>query len=50
MEETTMGKKSLNKPVYKSKHEDVKKKSKGWGRKIRKYRFFFYFNDLSEPI
>ena len=21
-----------------------------WGRKLRKYRFFFYLNDVSEPI
>ena len=45
----------LNKPAYRSKHEDVKKKKNQnhtmWGRKVRKYRFFFfYFNDMSEPI
>ena len=36
MEETTMGKKSLNKPVYKSKHEDVKKKIKRMGKENKK--------------
>ena len=42
----------LNKPAYRSKHENVIKKKKNhtmWGRKIRKYRFFFYFN-VFEPI
>ena len=35
----------LNKPAYRSKHGDVKKKKKRcqnhtmWGRKVRKYRF-----------
>ena len=49
MEETTIGKQS-----YRYKHEDVKKKRlknhKMWGRKVRKYIFFFNFNDVSKPI
>ena len=40
----------LNKPAYRSKHEDVKRKRKRerhqnhtmWGGKVRKYRFFFF--------
>ena len=53
MEETTTGKQSL-KPAYRSKHKDVKKKRHlnhmMWGRKVREYRFFFYFNDVFKPI
>ena len=35
----------LNKPAYRSKHEDDKKRHQNhtmWGRKVRKYRFFFF--------
>jgi len=56
MEETTIGKHHLSKPAYRSKHEDVKKKKPKkqnktkknpqnhtmWGKKVRKYRFFFF--------
>ena len=47
------------KPAYISKHEDVKKKKRKryqnptmWGRKARKYRFFFFIlmMCLFEPI
>ena len=55
MEETAIGKQSL-KPAYRSKHEDAEKKKKrhksikfGEGKQ-RKYRFFFYFNIVLEPI
>ena len=44
----------LNKPAYRPKHEDVKKKRHQnhtmWVRKVRKYRFLFYFNDVFESI
>ena len=39
-----------------NKRTDMKMLKKGpqnhrmWGRKVRKYRFFFYFNDVFEPI
>ena len=37
----------LNKPAYKSKHEDVKRRERHdnqamWGKKVRKYRLFFF--------
>jgi len=44
MEEITIGKQSLTKAAYRSKNEDVKKRHQNhtkWGRKVRKYRFFF---------
>ena len=35
------------------KHEDVKKGLQNytmWGRKVRKYRLFFFLNNMFEPI
>jgi len=45
----------LNKPAYRSKHEDdlkicIYQNHSMWRRKVRKYRFFFCFNDVFEPI
>ena len=42
-----------HKEQQKDKNEDVKKGLQNhtmWGRIVRKYIFFFYFNDVFEPI
>ena len=54
MEETTIGKQSLNNPAYRSKHEDVEKKKIeniqcGEGE-LENIHSFFDFNDVFEPI
>ena len=54
MEKPQLESNHLYKPLNRSKHEDVKKKrlqnNKMWGKKVRKYRFFFNFNYVLEPI
>ena len=52
MEETTIGNNHLNKPPYRSKHKDVKKKKRPqnhimWARKVRKVTLFYFFLRIS---